>query len=339
MADWLETFGNAFVPKKARPHLHRYMAKAGYKHSPIKLFGILFFVTVCITFFIFLFGLWPYLKEQAILTQLFGAFLGWAVIQLSLAAFFILVVYFYLDLRIFQRIQQMEQHFPDFLTLVSTNLKGGMGLEHSMFLATKKRFGALADEMTIVSKKVMTGHDLADALEEFAFMYDSPMIRRALNLIVGEIETGGKIAYIIDQVVTNLKRTNKLKAEMSASVITYVIFIGAIVVVIAPALFALSFHLLDFMGKFTAKLAESGASAGNLPFNFSEDGLDTQSFKSFSYAAVALVALFSSMIVSIIEKGSIKGGIKYIPIFLIGAMIVYFVFMAVLSMVFSGITI
>jgi Flp pilus assembly protein TadB len=337
---FLEDFGKAFVPKKFRPHLREYAVKAGVTNSPYKFFGILFYITLFLTFSVFFTAIWPRLKEQTIVIQLLGAFLGWAAIQLMFAFGFILIVYFYLDLTIYRRVQMMETVFPDYLTVVATNLKGGMTLDRSMFSAIKKRFGPLAQEMTTISKKVMTGYDLADALDEFSCKYNSPMIRRAMNLISGEIESGGKIAYIIDQVVHNMKSTQKLKAEMSASVLTYMIFIGAIVVVVAPALFALSYHLLSFMSAFTMKLAESGAgTTGGLPFSFSKDGLDTGSFKVFAYVAIIIVAVFSSMIVSIIEKGTIKAGVKYIPIFTIGAFVCFSVFMLILGAVFTGITI
>ena len=53
--------------------------------------------------------------------------------------------------------------------------------------------------------------------------------------------------------------------------------------------------------------------------------------------ALAVIAFFTSLIVSIVEKGNIKSGLKYVPIFLFGSLIFYFVFMKILSAVFSGI--
>jgi pilus assembly protein TadC len=337
---FLEDFGKAFVPKKFRGSLREYVQKAGIKASPYKFFGILFYVTLLLTFSIFFTAIWPQLRERAIIIQFFGALLGWAGIQLLFAFGCILIVYFYLDMTIYRRTQLMEAEFPDYLALVSSNLKGGMNIDRAMFTAIKRRFGPLAEEMALVSKKVMTGYDLADALQDFSERYDSPIIKRAMNLMIGEIEAGGRIANIIDQVVANIKNTRRLKEEMSASVVTYMIFIGAIVVVIAPALFALSFHLLSFMSAFTAKLATSGAAnVANIPFTFSEEGINTDNFKYFSYVAIVLIAIFSSMIVSIIENVNINSGLKYLPIFTIGALVTYSVFMIILGAVFSGINI
>lgn len=336
--DFLQDFGKAFVPKKVRPHLRVYLEKAGVSSSPYKFFGALFYVTLLLTLLLYMLGVWSWVQGRNPVVIFVVSLGAWAAIQLVLVAMVVLLVYFFLDLRIYQRTQIMDAVLADYLSLVSSNLKGGMGLEHAMFSAIKPRFGPLADEMTLVSKKMMTGHDMADALGEFAERYDSATIRRTMNLIVGEIDTGGKIAYIIDQIVSNLKRTQKLKAEMAASVVSYMIFIAAIVVVIAPLLFALSYHLLTFISEFTMRLAESGgAGTVNMPFSFSADGLNTDAFRMFSYAALITISLFASMIVSIIEKGAIRSGLKYIPVFLIGSLVVYGVATAILGAVFGNI--
>ncbi|MFT4310564.1 MAG: type II secretion system F family protein [Candidatus Woesearchaeota archaeon] len=335
--DFLGDFGKAFVPKSVQPHLRVYLEKAGVYRAPYKFFGVLFYLTLIATLFIFLRFLWPYLREKNPIVLFMGAALGWAGVQLGLVALVIVFIYVYLDIRIFKRVQDMETHLPDYLALVSSHLKGGMGMDAALFSAIKPRFGALSVEMTLISKKVVTGYDLKDALEEFGKKYNSPMIRRGFNLIAGELETGGRIAHIIDQVVLNLKRNHKLKMEMSASVVTYMIFIGAIVIVIAPALFALSFHLLSFISEFATKIAAQGAVSTVLPIKIPEEGIDTSLFRNFSMAAIGLVALFSSLIVSIIERGTIRAGLKYIPIFFVGSLVVYFVFSAILGVLFSGI--
>ena len=50
-----------------------------------------------------------------------------------------------------------------------------------------------------------------------------------------------------------------------------------------------------------------------------------------------MISLFSSMIVAIVEKGEIKGGVKYIPIYIFGSITVYLLFMKLLGTLFAGI--
>ncbi|MDP6647879.1 MAG: type II secretion system F family protein [Candidatus Woesearchaeota archaeon] len=335
---FLEEFGKAFVPKRAIPHLRLFLLKAGISYVPYKFFGALFYLTALITAIIYLFFVYPFLLQYSQLVLLVASAISWFIIQISLATFFILLVYFYVDLRIYRRTKKMEETLPDFLQVVASNLKGGLSFEKALLGAIKPRFTILANEMAEVSKKVMTGHDVSIALYELGQKYDSPMLKRSIDLMVGELESGGQIANLIDKIVRRIKETKVLKEEISASAVAYMIFMAAIVIFIAPLLFALSYNLLIVILSFISKLSVVTARAGTLPFSVSGMAIEPDNFKYFSIAALAVISFFSSLIVSIVEKGNIKSGLKYIPIFLIGSLAFYFIFMKVLSFVFSGLT-
>ncbi|MAG91770.1 hypothetical protein CMO83_03780 [Candidatus Woesearchaeota archaeon] len=336
---FLEEFGKAFVPKKAIPNLRSYMLKAGFNEVPYRFFGLLFYFSALITTLIFIIFLFPFLNQNKFsLIEIYGyAFLGWFLIQLFFVTIFVLIIYFFLDFRIYIRTKNMEEQLPDFLQILSANLKGGMTFERALWSAIKPRFDVLGSEMAKASKKVMTGYDTSKALTELSEKYDSPMLRRTVDLIISEVESGGNVAELIDRIVDNLKETKILKQEMAASAIAYVIFISVIVVVISPLLFALSFHLLEVLTNFIDKLSFTTQSVRALPFAFSKASIETQDFRIFSLIALFVISLFSSLIVAIVEKGEIKGGVKYIPIYVFGAMGFYFLFMKILGSVFTGI--
>ena len=338
----LKIFGKAFIPESlfghaVRTNLRKYLLSAGYKDVPYSFFGLLFIITAIITYFVFIPFVYPMFQGMFFLYVFLLSFLLWAVIQMALIALVVLFIAFFLNITIYKRTKAIEASLADFLVLVSTNLKGGLSLEQSLWAAIRPEFGLLAEEMTIVSKRVMTGNDLTESLIEFINKYDSPSLQRNLMLIVGEVESGGKIVTVIDKVIAALKRTKALKEEMSAATISYMIFIGAVVVVISPALFALAFQLLNIIIGFTSSLGSSltSSSAISIPINF-DAKIDVNNFKRFSVMALATISICSSMIISIIEKGDIKGGLKYIPAFTIASIVLYFVFMVVLGSVFGG---
>ena len=335
---FLDEFGKAFVPKRAIPHLRLFLLKAGILNVPYRFFGALFYLTALITGIIYLIAIYPFLLQYPAFVLLIASAVAWFIIQISLATFFILLVYFYVDLLIYKRTKKMEDMLPDFLQVVASNLKGGLSFEKALLGAIKPRFTILASEMAEVSKKVMTGHDVNKALYELGQKYDSPMLKRAIDLMMGELESGGQIASLIDKIVANIKETKVLKEEISASAVAYIIFMSAIVIIIAPLLFALSYNLLTVILSFISKLSITTARGGALPFSVSEVVIDPNSFKYFSIAALSVISFFSSLIVSIVEKGNIKSGLKYIPIFLFGSLAFYFVFLKILSLVFSGLT-
>ena len=318
--------------------MRNYLLKAGVSTNPYQFFGILFIASMIISGLIYS-VLSPFLQfdnSLAVLAAAFGTFAGVAFV---LIAIIIAVIFFYLDMLIYSKTRQIERILPEYLQAVSTNVKSGLSFEYALWYAIKPKFGVLALEMHYLLKKVMTGYELSDALDSFAVKYNSPIIRRTFNLLGGEIESGGKISHIIDTVIKNLKNNQKMKAEMAASAITYIIFIGSIVIIISPVLFALSYNLLTFITSFIAKISASSAGIADAPFKIAAGAVDLGEFRIFSIFAVVLVAFLSSMIVSIIEKGTIRSGLKYIPIFVVFALISYGLFSFVLSKLFSGIVI
>lgn len=334
---FLEEFGKAFVPKKATPHLRKYLLKAGFNEVPYRFFGLLFYLSALITSLIFIIIIYPYLKKFSLLKIYVFSFLGWSMVQLFFAVLFILLVYFYLDLKIYHRAKKMEDQLPDFLQVLSANLKGGMTFERALWSAVKPRFNVLGSEMAKASKKVMTGYEVSRALAELADKYDSLMLSRTVDLITSEVESGGNVAELIDRLVDNLKETKALKDELSASAITYVIFISVIIVVISPLLFALSFHLLVLTIGFIAKMSLATQGAASLPFAFPKVSMNPDSFRIFSIAAIVIISFFSSLIVAIVEKGSMKSGLKYIPIYVFCSLALYLFFMKVLGVMFGQI--
>jgi len=328
-------FGKAFIPKKLRPIISQQFFRAGIVDVPYTLFGMLFYATLVITYFIYFPTIYGMINGLNPFIFLLLTFFFWTIIPLTFSVIVMLGIYFYLDITVFNRAKKIEDKLADYLTFVSTNLKGGMSFENSLWSAIRPEFGLLSEEMGIVSKRVMTGSDLLKSLEIFAKKYPSPIIRRSINLITSEIESGGRITDIMDRVVSDLKKTRLLKQEMAASTLTYVIFISVIIIIISPVLFALSYQLLNVMLGFMGRFA--GIELSSMSFSLSVEGaIDPANFKLFSFFAIGIISVFASMIISIINKGNIRSGLKYIPVFLTSSIIVYLIAMSALSGMFAG---
>lgn len=339
---FLEPWGKALVPKKFRPDLRSYLLKAGFNEVPYKLFGLMFYVSLATTLLIYFLFIYPYVRKlflfEVSIYPVIGftaAFLGWAIVESFFAILFTALVYFYLDLRIYSRTRKIEEQLADYLQVVSSNLKGGMTFERALWAAIKPRFGVLGKEMSVVSKKVMTGYELSKALTELTEKYGSSMLKRTVDLVISEAESGGNIAALIDRIVDNLKEAKELKAEMSAAAIAYIIFISMIILVIAPLLFAFALHLLSTVTTFINRVFVTVQRVPGLPFVFTKTEVAPADFKIFSMTAIVVLSLFSSMIVSIVEKGDIKGGLKYIPIYVFGSLASYFLFVKILTVLFG----
>jgi len=338
--NFLEELGKAFVPRRFIPGLRFYLSRAGIQSVPYARFGMLFFAIVVLTGISYFAINFPALADKlaggsAILIGLF-VFLYWVVCGVLLSVIIITGVAFYLNMKIYGRVKNIEEHLPDYLVLVSTNLRGGLSFEKALWSAIKPDFEILSDEMSIVSKKVMTGSDLSESLKEFAEKYDSPSVKRTIDLILGEIQSGGQIAKVLDQTIDSLRKTKMIKEEMVANTLMFTIFIGAIVVIISPLLFALAYNLLNILIGVSAQIAPSlSQTQSALPFKCKEIPLDKEDFKIFSVLALSVISVCSAMIMSMIQKGDIKGGIKYIPFFLAMAIMFYFIFITAFASIFN----
>jgi len=339
MAFFAEEFGKAFVFKGIRPKIRSFMMKAGYDDVPYEMFGFLFYGSILVTYFVFILIVFPRIKAvvagNSNVSMLMITFISWVIIQTIILIMIVTYIYLSLNIKIYQRTKDIEKILPDYLQLVSSNLRGGLSFEKALWAAIRPEFGTIAKEVTMVYKKVMTGNDLSEALREFTTKYESPVLRRSFDLIIGEAESGGEIAMIVDKVIENIRKTKALKEEMNASTLSYMIFIGAIVIIIAPGLFALSYYLLNVMIGFSSQL--TGMNTPNMPISFSGESMKPADFKTFSILAIIISSFFSALIVSLIEKGDVKGGVKYIPAFIVSAVICYHIFLFVFGYVFGGV--
>ncbi|MBS3113313.1 type II secretion system F family protein [Candidatus Woesearchaeota archaeon] len=329
-----EDFGKAFIPDFVRPIFRRYLEKAGIYKIPYTIFGVMFYISVIITGLLFAY-LWPiYFVGLGLLKTLAYTFIFIFVTELILALVMMGIVYVYIDVQIFQRTKEMEDVLADFLSIFNDNLKTGMTLDKALWRAIKPEFGVLSNEIKIAAKRVMTGDDIVSALEDFVNKYDSITLRRAFSLITESMRGGGEISYVIDKVIDDIKKTTALKERMIANTISYTIFITAIVLGIAPSLFSLSYYLLSMIDTFSKNIL-STATLSSVMGKISI-AIALPDFITFSRLALMTIAFFAAMIVSIINKGDIRGGIKYIPMYVFGAYIIYSILMVLFGWVFSS---
>ena len=331
----LKKLGRWSVPQRYKPRLRLYMAKAGYREIPYHLFGILLVASVTSTVVLYT-VLIPFLLDYGMVTIIVSTITYFALSNLLFYGVTLGASAFYFNMQIYNRTKEIEENLPEMLTIVSANLKGGMSFDQALWKAIRPEFGVLSEEMAIVSKKVMVGQSLKDALKEFTQKYESPILRRTMNLLMGELGSGGKISWLLDKIIDNLRKTRELKQEMSSNTLTFVIFITAIVVFIAPILFSLAYALmgilLDISGEILPQIqdARDSGAASQLP-EVPDLDVDTWNFRAFSILAIGTIAVFSSMIISIIQRGEIMAGIKYVPFFVGMSVAVYLVSVSVMT--------
>ena len=164
------------------------------------------------------------------------------------------------------------------------------------------------------------------ALERFSSRYDSILLKRSISMLNEGVEAGGKIGDLLNKIASNIQEQKSMLKEMSANVTTYVIFITFASVVAAPFLFALSEVLIGVVKNLGSALGSTAgvASSTGIALSFSGTGVTESDFRIFAIVSLILTSFFSAMMISIIKKGNVKSGIKYIPIFIFISLVLYF---------------
>ncbi len=335
----LEEIGRAFVPQVLRLKLRVFLLKAGITREPYRALSVLFHLSTLATLLIYILVVYPNLRGASSLpVLLIATFLIWLAIHAAAILACIFLIYIYVDMIIYRRTQELESVLDQYLGLVSENMKGGLSVEQAMWQATRSEFGTLSEEIKLISKRVATGEDISEALRELTLKYDSPMMRRSFTLLVESMEAGSGITPLLDRIVMNIKETKLLKQEMAAANTNYIIFVSIIVLFVAPLLFAISNQLLTIFNSFSSQLG--GTLQGiqtDMPLNFGSVSITPGDFAAFSRAALFTISACSSMIVSMVSRGDIKGGLKYLPMFVTVSIVVFSLINAVLAHLFSGI--
>lgn len=311
-----------------RQRIKNYFERAGFDVVPQKLSKTFFNITVGINLFLSAYIIYYFSVTYGITwsTVVATMIVLWVFIFILLIFALWIIFYLAVDLKIFKRKIDIEDVLPDFLQLTASNINAGMTIDRALWFAVRPRFGVLAKEIEAIAKDTMSGADLKIALEKFSDRYDSIILKRSISMLNEGIEAGGKIGDLLNRISIDIQEQKLMLREMSANVTTYVIFITFATIVAAPFLFSMSGVLLQVVQTLGTALGTSStvASTVGIPLSFSNTGVTQTDFRIFAVTSLVLTSLFSAMMVATIRKGTVKSGVKFIPIFILVSLVLYF---------------
>ena len=315
--------------QERKQKIRNYLERAGLEVSTQKLSKTFFNIAVLINLSISGYLIYYFSVTYGITWDTVVASMIVLWIFVFVILIFALWIMFYLavDLKIFRRKVDIEEVLPDFLQLTASNINAGMTIDRALWYAIRPRFGVLAKEIEVVAKETMSGTDLKTALEKFVARYDSVTLKRSISMLNEGIEAGGKIGDLLNKIATNIQEQKSMLREMSANVTTYAIFITFSTLVAAPFLFGMSGVLIEVVHNISSVFGTTTnvAISSGLPLTFSGSGVSQADFRIFTIASLIISSLFSAMMISIIKKGNVKSGVKYIPVFMFVSLTLYLI--------------
>lgn len=222
------------------------------------------------------------------------------------------------------KIKRTEEVFPDFLQLMSSNLRAGMTIDRAILMSTRPEFYPLDEEILKTGRDITAGKNIEKALLNMAQRIGSPKIEKVVLLINSGIRSGGDLALLLEGAARRTRDRFILEKRATSNVLMYVIFIFLAVSIFAPALFSLSNILVTILTTIFSGLPSIPQAQINLPFSLSKINVSTDFIFYFSLFFIIVIDILASLILGLVNKGEERQGLKLLPIIVIVGLAVFF---------------
>jgi flagellar protein FlaJ len=319
------------ISRRAVIYLSKQLDLAGMKTSMEKLLrmmiipGVIILVVVAAVLTILL-------KFNAVIGVAAGI-VGWAVL--------VAVIYMAIEYRIDGRKTKLEGMLPDYFQLASANLRSGIALDRAMLLAAKPEFSFFSNDIQDMSRKLFSGETMEAALTELAGKYKSVQLQHSIRMMVESLKYGGAMADLLDQISRDQRSQQIAQKEIAGQMLMYSIFIAFAGLIAAPVLYGLTSQMIlvtDTVWKGILAQNPGGLPTTGISFlKPSPPKITPTQYHDFSLIAIIAITGFASLIMSSISSGSAIKGLRWLPLFVIGGLGIYFVVGTMIGTIFSSI--
>lgn len=159
--------------------------------------------------------------SAASVAALVGALLGLAngtaiILALLFALLTPIIAKLIIILRTSRRRAKFADQIDDTLQLIAGSLRAGHGLSRSVAAVASEAEAPMSEELARVVNETRLGRNLAEALAAAAQRMRSADFEWVAQAIAINIETGGNLAEVLDQVGKTIRQRNEIRRQVSA---------------------------------------------------------------------------------------------------------------------------
>ncbi|MDD5022945.1 MAG: type II secretion system F family protein [Candidatus ainarchaeum sp.] len=248
-----------------------------------------------------------------------------SIIGLGTFICFQIIVYAWLIIKANERIAKIEDVLPDFLALMSSNIRSGLTPDRAFLLSARKEFGPLANEIDMAAKETIAGKPFTEAFMSMTLRIQSETFAKTVRLIVEGVRSGGNLSELLDNTALDIRRFKSIRKEVSATVLVYQLFVFAAAGFGGPALYAVALFLIEMVAGLKEKIHIDPAVAAQMPLVQGTSTISIETVFLFALASMAITSFFGSLTAGVISKGKESEGIMFIPVLLFASYAVFFV--------------
>lgn len=211
-----------------------------------------------------------------------------------------------------KRVRLLEERFPDFLRDIASSHKGGLTLAQATAIAARGEYGPLTPEVKKMADQLSWNVPFTVALEQFAERVRTPLVRRAISLILQANKSGGATTDVLLAAARDAREIKSLENErkLSMGLYTVVIYITFFVFLGVAAILYANFvpQLVE-----ASEAAAAQSSAGGLSGVKGVGGevLRLQDFQLFYFMAAVMQGLGDGVVAGLMGNGRVSLGLRH----------------------------
>jgi flagellar protein FlaJ len=210
------------------------------------------------------------------------------------------------------RIHGLEERFPDFLRDIANGHQGGLTLPAAVAVAARGEYGPLTPEVQRMADQLSWNLPFTDALQRFAERVQTPLIERAVNLILQANKSGGSTIEVLMAAARDAREVKSLETErrLNMSLYTIVIYITFFVFLgVAAILYA------SFVPKLVASSQEAANQTAVLGTHtiagIGGESLNLRDFQAFYFMAALMQGLGDGIVAGMMGTGRALQGLRH----------------------------
>jgi archaeal flagellar protein FlaJ len=209
-----------------------------------------------------------------------------------------------------KRVRRLEERFPDFLRDIASSHKGGLTLHQAASIAAKGEYGELTPEVRKMADQLSWNVSFSEALERFADRVQTPLVQRAVSLILQADRSGGSTTDVLLAAARDAREIKNLENERRITMglytvvvyITFFVFLGVAAILysqFAPQIVAAS-QAVDSLGGQASEVEGLGGGA-----------LRLEQYQLFYFLAAVVQGLGDGVVAGLLGSGRAVLGLRH----------------------------
>ncbi|MEK6975851.1 MAG: type II secretion system F family protein [Candidatus Thermoplasmatota archaeon] len=205
------------------------------------------------------------------------------------------------------RIRRLEERFPDFLRDIASSHKGGLTLHQSVTIAARGEYGPLTPEVRKMADQLSWNVSFHEALERFSSRVETPLVQRAVNLILQADKSGGSTTDVLLAAARDAREIKNLENErrQTMSLYTIVVYITFFVFLSVAA---------TLYGQFAPAIVESSRAVQGSAIEVEDIGqasLSLRDYQLFYFVAAIVQAIGDGIVGGLLGSGKASLGLRH----------------------------